>query len=113
MRNATTDFKQRVLVQTANGQANSDLIQTATGVSNEKLTITGDDILIEYVHRLMVAVQSIKESMIKPQWNNQIEKFVKHYVWHTSDVRRAANNKLWQRLESRLIEMKERRKRLL
>lgn len=34
-------------------------------------------------------------------------------MWHTSDVRRAANNKLWQRLESRLIEMKERRKRLL
>jgi len=51
--------------------------------------------------------------MLKPQWKNQIEKFIKHYVWHTSDVRRAANNKLWQRLESRLIEMKERRKRLL
>jgi hypothetical protein len=28
-------------------------------------------------------------------------------------MRRAQNNKLWQRLESRLIEMKERRKRLL
>jgi len=36
----------------------------------EKLLITGDDVLIEYVHRLMVAVQSIKESMIKPQWKN-------------------------------------------
>lgn len=77
------------------------------------MLITGDDVLIEYVHRLMVAVQSIKESMIKPQWRNQIEKFAKHYVWHSSDVRRAENNKLWQRLESRLIEMKERRKRLL
>ena len=28
-------------------------------------------------------------------------------------MRRAQNNKLWQRLESRLIEMKERRMRLL
>lgn len=28
-------------------------------------------------------------------------------------MRRAANNLLWQRLDSRLIEMKERRKRLL
>ena len=28
-------------------------------------------------------------------------------------MRRSENNKLWQRLESRLIEMKERRKRLL
>mmetsp|Transcript_23628 Transcript_23628/g.31674 ORF Transcript_23628/g.31674 Transcript_23628/m.31674 type:complete len:102 (+) Transcript_23628:867-1172(+) len=61
----------------------------------------------------MIAVQSIKEVMLKPTWKHQIEKFIKHYVWHTSDVRRAANNKLWQRLESRLIEMKERRKRLL
>lgn len=69
--------------------------------------------LIEYVARLMIAVKSIKESMLRQSWKNSIEKFVKHYVWHTSDVRRAANNKLWQRLESRLIEMKERRKRLL
>jgi hypothetical protein len=55
-------------VQTANG-ANSDLGLSQTPL-REKLSITGDDILIEYVHRLMVAVQSIKESMIKPQWNH-------------------------------------------
>jgi hypothetical protein len=61
----------------------------------EKLLITGDDVLIEYVHRLMIAVQSIKEVILKQQWKTQIEKFIKHYVWHTSDVRRAANNKLW------------------
>ena len=79
----------------------------------EKLLITGDDILIEYVARLMIAVKSIKENMLKAQWIYQIEKFIKHSVWHGSDVRRAQNNKLWQRLESRLIEMKERRKRLL
>ena len=87
--------------------------QGASSATREKLLITGDDVLIEYVHRLMIAVKSIKEVILKPQWKNQIEKFIKHYVWHTSDVRRAANNKLWQRLESRLIEMKERRKRLL
>lgn len=81
--------------------------------SKEKLLITGDDVLIEYVARLMIAVKSIKEHMLRPAWKNQIEKFIKHYVWHSSDTRRAENNKLWQRLESRLIEMKERRKRLL
>ena len=64
-RNATTDFKQRVAVQTANGTANPDLNVNNSSL-REKLLITGDDILIEYVHRLMVAVQSIKESMIKP-----------------------------------------------
>jgi len=34
----------------------------------EKLLITGDDILIEYVARLMIAVKSIKENMLKAQW---------------------------------------------
>ena len=38
--------------------------------TREKLLITGDDVLIEYVHRLMIAVQSIKEVMLKPQWKN-------------------------------------------
>ena len=51
--------------------------------------ITGDDILIEYVARLMIAVKSIKENMLKAQWIHQIEKFIKHQVWHSSDVRRA------------------------
>lgn len=82
-------------------------------VKKEKLLITGDDILIEYANRLMIAVKSIKENMLKAQWIYQIEKFIKHSVWHGSDMRRAQNNQLWQRLESRLIEMKERRRRLL
>ena len=44
----------------------------------DKLLITGDDILIEYVARLMIAVKSIKENMLKAQWIHQIEKFIKH-----------------------------------
>ena len=51
--------------------------------------------LIEYVARLMIAVKSIKEQMLRPAWKLQSEKFIKHYVWHSSDVRRAENNKLW------------------
>lgn len=69
--------------------------------------------LIEYVNRLMVAVRSMKESSLKSAWRNSIEKFITHKVWHSSDMRRADNNRLWQRLESRLIEMRERRKRLI
>ena len=34
-------------------------------VKKDKLLITGDDILIEYVARLMIAVKSIKENMLK------------------------------------------------
>ena len=74
----------------------------------DKLLITGDDVLIEYVQRLMIAVKSIKENMLRQSWKSCIQKFITHYVWHTSDTRRRENNQLWQRLESRLIEMKER-----
>lgn len=81
--------------------------------NTEKLMITGDDVLIEYVARLMIAIKSIKEKLLRQSWKQCIDKFIRHYVWHTSDVRRRENNRLWQRLESRLIEMKERRKRLL
>ena len=95
------------------GQQTNSTSSTNQPSKKEKLLITGDDILIEYVARLMIAVKSIKENMLKAQWIYQIEKFIKHTVSHGSDVRRAQNNKLWQRLESRLIEMKERRKRLL
>lgn len=31
----------------------------------DKLLITGDDVLIEYVSRLMIAVKSIKENTLK------------------------------------------------
>jgi len=72
-----------------------DEIGIQKGHHKEKLLITGDDVLIEYVGRLMIAVKSIKEHMLRPLWKNQIEKFIKHYVWHSSDVRRAENNKLW------------------
>mmetsp|Transcript_14210 Transcript_14210/g.14191 ORF Transcript_14210/g.14191 Transcript_14210/m.14191 type:complete len:483 (-) Transcript_14210:243-1691(-) len=81
--------------------------------NSEKLMITGDDVLIEYVARLMIAIKSIREKLLRQSWKHCINKFITHYVWHTSDTRRRENNKLWQRLESRLIEMKERRKRLL
>lgn len=34
--------------------------------NNDKLLITGDDVLIEYVSRLMIALKSIRENAIKP-----------------------------------------------
>ena len=32
--------------------------------NSDKLLITGDDVLIEYVSRLMIAVKSIKENLL-------------------------------------------------
>lgn len=72
--------------------------------------ITGDDILMEYISRLMHAIKAIKEDSLKMHWKRSIEKFIGHYVWHAPD---SAQLPLWERLESRIHEMKERQKRLL
>ena len=61
----------------------------------------------------MLAVKSINESSIRVAWKSKIEKFIRHEVWQTSELRRGNNNQLWRRIESRLIEMKVRRKRLM
>jgi hypothetical protein len=45
--------------------------------------ITGDDILIEYVERLMNEIKNVDDSGLKPNWKSQIEKFITHYVWHS------------------------------
>lgn len=48
-------------------QGGSGGVSQAQGatIKKDKLLITGDDILIEYVARLMIAVKSIKENMLK------------------------------------------------
>jgi tubulin polyglutamylase TTLL5 len=98
-------------------EANSDLCilcKSSKIIKKEpKVILTGDDVLMEYIERLIHTVRSIKEEYLRSSWKRGLEKFISHYVWHTSDTRRAENNKLWQRLEGRLIEMRERRRRLL
>jgi hypothetical protein len=79
----------------------------------EKIILTADDILIEYISRIWHAIRSLKEEKLKTNWRRNLERFITHTVWHASDTRRGANSKLWQRLENRLIEMKERRRRLV
>ena len=45
--------------------------------------ITGDDILIEYVDRLIHEIQTYQDSELKQGWKQSIEKFITHYVWHS------------------------------
>ena len=49
--------------------------------------------LIEYVTRLIIAVKSFTEGSLRNNWRMAMESFITHYVWHTSDMRRADNNK--------------------
>jgi hypothetical protein len=49
--------------------------------------ITGDDILIEYVERLMTAIRSVSDELFNDHWKLALEKFITHYVWHSQDRR--------------------------
>jgi len=46
--------------------------------------ITGDDILIEYVSRLMhmFSTNRVREETLTSDQQSKIEKFITHYVWY-------------------------------
>jgi hypothetical protein len=52
----------------------------------ERVLITGDDILIEYVERLIKEIQDVNDADLKNYWKVSIEKFITHYVWHSQDA---------------------------
>lgn len=59
------------------------------GKKDDKILITGDDVLIEYVDRIIISLKIVTESNLKPIWRLNIEKFISHYVWHFKDLREA------------------------
>ena len=73
------------------GQPGAAAASGATG-TQERVLITGDDILIEYVERLMNEIKNVNDNDLKGSWKNQIEKFITHYVWHSQDP--VANDKI-------------------
>ena len=77
-------------------------------VNNNKVVITGDDVLIEYVIRLISKINDkVEFGALECE---SIENFIAHYVWHNPD-----NNEslVQERLQNRLSEMVLRRKKLL
>ena len=94
---------------------------TSAAKDQERVLITGDDILIEYVDRLMREIQNVNDSELKQSWKVAIEKFITHYVWHSQDAVQGEKIKhgqryqtpFWVRLQGRLNEMQERRRRLI
>lgn len=75
----------------------------------ERVLITGDDILIEYVDRLMREIQPMNEPDLRPSWKQSIEKFITHYVWHSQDASQEKikhgqrqTTPFWVRLQGRL-----------
>jgi len=89
--------------------------KTGSG-QQEKVLITGDDILIEYVDRLMNQLKEMDdEALLQEGWRRSIEKFITHYVWHSQDRKKVEGpmTSIIERLEGRLNEMQERRRRLI
>jgi len=61
--------------------------QETKSLPQEKVLITGDDILIEYVERLMSGIRALSEEGMSDLWKVALEKFITHYVWHSQDRR--------------------------
>jgi len=80
----------------------------------QKVLITGDDVLIEYVNRLVSGMKKLPSSKNNFDIERVLELFIGYYVWHSPDMKKIRpNTKIWQRLEARLQEMRDRRKRLV
>ena len=79
--------------------------------------ITGDDILIEYVSRLVKTLSCLQEDLMQHVQIDRMEKFISHYVWHLPDLQEAQKNAtdcpIQSRLNNRLNEMTDRRRRLI
>ena len=56
--------------------------------------ITGDDILIEYVQRLVKTLVHVSEEVLTLQHVDKMEKFIQHYVWHSPDVTESSGSAL-------------------
>lgn len=80
-----------------------------------KIMITGDDILIEYVTRLVKGLQQTSADKLERSHFERMEKFISHYVWHQPDMvdGEGLPAQMPQRLGNRLTEMTDRRRRLI
>jgi hypothetical protein len=50
-------------------------LKVQIGKKGEKIPLTGDDLIIEYCDRLMIALKQNNETLLKPSWKSQLESF--------------------------------------
>ena len=80
-------------------------------VEGKKVLITGDDILIEYLARVLHAARSITVERLRIEWKVAIDRFVNHPIWGTNYPGLPIGLGVLNKLESRILEMKERQKK--
>ena len=77
--------------------------------AHEKVVLTGDDIIEEYIKRMIDTIKRVNEKNLKAPWKRAISRFVNHQVW-MSDVHPEFN--LVEKLTIRLGEMKQKKRKL-
>ena len=102
--------------------------KSPTATEKLKMIITGDDILIEYVNRLIVLIENIKQAftqkwsmaslsdvelLIPEQIKYSLEMFARHKIWSNKLNNNEDKMPLVQRISKRHQEMVERRSRIL
>jgi hypothetical protein len=102
-----TEMTARLEVNPQVGEAENDEIEKEKG----KLVITGDDVLIEYLSRLIHACRSVRGEKMKNEWKNAIEKFVNHPAWASISDCCLGNPSVLVKLETRIGEMKDKIKK--
>ena len=75
----------------------------------QKIVITGDDILIEYLSRVMHAIKSVGVDKLKNEWKVAVEAFVTHSVWANFSGSAISHLSLIEKVNLRIAEMKENR----
>lgn len=78
---------------------------------SKKVLITGDDILIEYLSRVLHAARSISAERLRIEWKVSIDKFVNHQIWGLNNAGLSLGLGVLNKLESRILEMKDRQKK--
>ena len=72
----------------------------------KKVTVTGDDILLEYSSRLIAALMRLPETGLQKPWRRAIEQYLTNAVWRSPDQ---PTDLLWKRLEVKHEEMSSRK----
>ena len=70
-------------------------------------SITGDDILIEYMKRLLLTIRSYNESTIDSKWEEALKIFIMHGVWRSKIT---PSSSLYDQLKCRVKEMLNRKR---
>ena len=76
--------------------------------SGGQVVITGDDLLLEYVTRLVKAINEVDSRELKTTWKNAIETFVVHSAWKGELMESGVRQDHCCCLEIRLKELQER-----